>query len=68
MTAATVATVPNAEGTPRRTIRVADDLWDGSQAKVAEQTEPVRVTFTVEPGGTVSDVVRAALEQYLAEE
>lgn len=53
MTAATVRTVPNTPGTPRRTIRVPDALWDAAQAKATER------------GENLSDVVRAALERYV---
>lgn len=44
---------PNAPGTPRRTIRVPDHLWDAAVAKAAER------------GETVSDAIRRALERYV---
>lgn len=40
--------------TPRRTVRVSDDLWDAATARAARE------------GVTVSDVVRLALEAYTA--
>lgn len=53
MTPATVRTVPNTPGTPRRTIRVPDALWDAAAAKAAEQ------------GTDLSAVIRKALERYV---
>lgn len=53
MTPATVARVPNTPGTPRRTIRIPDDLWDAAVAKAEER------------GESVSDVIRKALERYV---
>lgn len=53
MTPGTVRAVPNTPGTPRRTIRVPDALWDAAQAKAeAEATD-------------VSAVIRKALERYV---
>jgi len=46
-------TVPNTPGTPRRTIRVSDVLWDAAAAKAAER------------GESLSDVLRRALERYV---
>lgn len=45
--------VPNTPGTPRRTIRVPDSLWDAAAAKAAER------------GESLSDVLRRALERYV---
>lgn len=39
--------------TPRRTIRVADGLWEAAQAKAEER------------GESLSDVLRRALERYV---
>lgn len=48
-----VTGVPNTPGTPRRTIRVPDELWDAAQAKAQER------------GENLSDVIRKALERYV---
>lgn len=40
------------QGTPHRTIRIDDALWDAAQAKARERKE------------SVSDVIRRALELY----
>jgi hypothetical protein len=53
MTPGTVRAVPNTPGTPRRTIRVPDALWDAAAAKAEEN------------GESVSDVIRRALERYV---
>lgn len=53
MTPATLAGVPNAPGTPRRTIRVPNDLWDAAHAKAVEE------------GTDLSTVLRDALNRYL---
>jgi predicted transcriptional regulator len=53
MTPETLSRVPNAPGTPRRTIRVSDDLWTRAQAKAEER------------GEELSAVIRAALERYV---
>jgi len=45
--------VPNTPGTPRRTIRVPDLLWDAAAAKAEER------------GESLSDVLRRALERYV---
>lgn len=50
--AARLRSVPNTPGTPRRTIRVPDELWDAAQARAAER------------GENLSDVIRKALERY----
>ncbi len=52
MTPATVGKVPNQEKTPRRTVRVPDEVWQAAQAKAEER------------GETLSDVIRRALERY----
>lgn len=49
----TVPSVPNTPGTPRRTIRVPDALWDAAQAKAQER------------GENLSDAIRKALERYV---
>ena len=53
MTPATIGRVPNTPGTPRRTIRIPDALWDAAVAKAEEH------------GESVSDVIRKALERYV---
>lgn len=53
MAPATVVRVPNTPGTPRRTIRVPDALWDAAQAKAVER------------GENLSDAIRKALERYV---
>lgn len=45
--------VPNQEATPRRTIRVPDELWEDVQRKAADE------------GTTVTDVVLRLLRAYL---
>lgn len=45
--------VPNTPGTPRRTIRIADELWLPASELAAQR------------GESVSDVVRRALEAYV---
>lgn len=42
------------DGTPLRNVRVADDLWQAAMTKAAER------------GETLSDVIRGALERYVA--
>jgi len=44
---------PNTPGTPRRTIRVPDDLWAAAAEKAREQ------------GTDVSAVIRKALERFV---
>lgn len=53
MTPGTVTRVPNTPGTPRRTVRIPDDLWDAAVAKAEER------------GESVSDVIRRALQRYV---
>lgn len=53
MTPDTLTVMTPSAGTPRRTIRVPDSLWDAATAKAEER------------GETVSDVIRRALERYL---
>lgn len=45
-------TVPNPSHTPRRTVRVPDDVWETAAAKAERH------------GETLSDVVRDRLEEY----
>lgn len=52
MTPATLASVPNAPGTPRRTVRVPDAIWDAAAARAQER------------GDNLSEVIRKALERY----
>lgn len=51
---ATLARMPG-RGTPQRPIRIPDELWQAAQVAAKRR------------GETVSDVVRAALERYVAE-
>lgn len=53
MTPDTLARVPNQEKTPRRTVRVPDDVWRAAQAKAEER------------GDNLSEVIRKALERYV---
>lgn len=53
MTPDTIRRVPNTPGTPRRTIRVSDELWNAAAAKAEER------------GEDVSTVIRKALERYV---
>jgi hypothetical protein len=53
MTPGSLRGVPNTPGTPRRTIRVSDALWDAAAEKAAER------------GESLSDVLRRALERYV---
>lgn len=53
MTPDIVARVPNQEKTPRRTIRINDDVWNAAAEKAERK------------GETVSDVVRRALINYI---
>lgn len=53
MTPGTLRAVPNTPGTPRRTIRVPDVLWDAAAEKAkVEATD-------------LSTVIRKALERYV---
>lgn len=49
----TLRRVPNTPGTPKRSIRVPDDLWQAALAKAAER------------GEDLSAVVREALKRYV---
>ncbi|MGZ4621479.1 MAG: ribbon-helix-helix domain-containing protein [Blastococcus sp.] len=53
MTPAIMRGVPNTPGTPRRTIRIPDHLWEAAQAKAEAR------------GDNLSDVIRRALERYV---
>lgn len=44
---------PNTPGTPRRSIRVTDALWEAALSKAETK------------GESVSDVIRRALERYV---
>ena len=46
--------MPNAPKTPLRNIRVPDDLWQAAMSRAIER------------GETLSDVLRRALERYVA--
>jgi predicted CopG family antitoxin len=46
--------MPNAPKTPSRNVRVSDDLWTAALAKAVER------------GESLSDVIRRALERYVA--
>jgi predicted CopG family antitoxin len=52
MTPGSVVPMPNTPGTPRRTIRISDDLWDAATAKAAER------------GESLSEVIRKYLIRY----
>lgn len=52
MTPASVGIVPNQPKTPRRTIRVSDELW----SKAARRAD--------EKGETLSEAIRKFLERY----
>jgi predicted DNA binding CopG/RHH family protein len=56
MTATTVPSVPAADWnpTPRRTVRIPDEVWQAAQAKAAER------------GDNLSEVIREALVKYAA--
>lgn len=45
--------VPNQEATPRRTVRVPDELWEAAKRKAADE------------GETITDVVVRALTRYV---
>jgi len=47
--------MPNQPKTPHRTVRVAPELWDAARSVAAFR------------GDTLSDIVRRALEQYIAD-
>lgn len=50
---ARLATVPNQPKTPRRTVRIDDNLWEAAGAKAEAE------------GTTVSVVIRDALKRYV---
>lgn len=52
MTPTTLGAVPNVEKTPRRTVRVPDEVWQAAQAKAEAR------------GEVLSEVIRKALERY----
>lgn len=45
--------MPNQEATPRRTVRIPDELWEAVKRKAADE------------GKTVTEVIVRALERYL---
>lgn len=47
--------MPNVEATPRRTIRVPDELWEAVKRKAADE------------GETITEVVIRALTRYVRE-
>lgn len=47
--------VPNQEATPRRTVRIPDDLWIAVKRKAADE------------GVTITDVIVRALTRYVRE-
>lgn len=53
--AASLARVPNQPATPKRGVRVPDDLWDAAKRAAADN------------GETVTDVLVRALERYVRE-
>ncbi len=55
MTDATLGRVPNTPGTPRRTIRVPDELWRAASERAKAD------------GQDLSAVIRAYLEKYASE-
>lgn len=50
-----VPPVPNQEATPRRSVRVSDEVWEAAQRVAADQ------------GETVTDVIVRALIRYVRE-
>lgn len=52
---------PNAPGTPRRTIRVADDLWAKA---LARKREARRIVVTLAATDSKDDAIRKFLERY----
>ncbi len=56
MTPGIVVDVPNQEKTPRRTVRVPDDVWQPAARKARDN------------GENVSEVIRRALADYLRED
>jgi predicted transcriptional regulator len=53
MTPDTIRAMPNTPGTPRRTVRIPDDLWDAAARIAAARDE------------SLSDILRQALERYV---
>lgn len=56
MTPGIVVVVPNQEKTPRRTVRVPDDVWQPAARKARDN------------GENVSEVIRRALAAYLRDD
>lgn len=56
MTPGIVVDVPNQEKTPRRTVRVPDDVWQPAARKARDN------------GENVSEVIRRALADYLRDD
>ncbi len=56
MTPGIVVDVPNQEKTPRRTVRVPDDVWRPAARKARDN------------GENLSEVIRRALADYLRED
>lgn len=54
MTTSSLGLVPNQEKTPRRSVRVDDELWQDAQFEAERR------------GETVSDAVRRALREYVS--
>ena len=63
MTRDSLGRVPNQPKTPRRSVRVADDLWSAAQAR-AEVGRPRKVTVVLTGDETVSEAIRKFLERY----
>lgn len=56
MTPGIVIDVPNQEKTPRRTVRIPDEVWQSAARKARDN------------GENVSEVIRRALDDYLRED
>lgn len=56
MTPGIVVDVPNREKTPRRTVRVPDDVWQPAARKARDN------------GENVSEVIRRALADYIRDD
>ncbi len=56
MTPGIVVDVPNQEKTPRRTVRVPDEVWQPASRKARDS------------GENVSEVIRRALADYIRED
>lgn len=52
---------PNAPGTPRRTIRVSNNLWDKAKAR---KPEARRIVVTLTNTDGKDDAIRKFLERY----